>query len=123
MTQGSTPGEAVCRGCWSLGSACGRCQRCRDTCHEAAAVIHELRARVSALEALPPKDGDALAAACTRLAEKLRRDENVQAVGAGDNELVVYTIRQTRTAYPSPWEGWPVRVRVTGRMVMLKGGG
>lgn len=57
--------------------------------------------------------------ASTGLSKVLRADGNVQAVGVGDNKLVVYLIKKAKAdAYPATWCGWPVEVRVSGRMII-----
>ena len=42
----------VCRGCWALGTACGRCERCRATAPKEMASPPIFRAEVSAMAAL-----------------------------------------------------------------------
>lgn len=41
----------VCRGCWSLGTACGECSRCRETAKRAVEEIRRWRNEAVAYEA------------------------------------------------------------------------
>lgn len=112
--------DAVCKGAWELGTACGRCTRCRDTCDVASLVIREMRAKIDALDVCPPSDIEG--AACNLAWHFRQHDANVQAVGVGDNHLLLYLYMRSRTAYLTRWQGWPVRTAVVGKIAVASGG-
>lgn len=43
-------GEAICKGSWALGTACGECRQCRDTAVEGARALQD---EVKRLRSLP----------------------------------------------------------------------
>ncbi len=59
----------------------------------------------------------------SRLAKSLKNDSNVQAVGytkgASVVELVIHIIKKTKIKYPENFEGFSVRVVVSGKFAPL----
>lgn len=50
--------DAVCRGDWLLGTACGKCRRCLETAPHAIAVLKKDVEKVRRLRHVVSRDGD-----------------------------------------------------------------
>lgn len=50
----------ICKGSWALGSACGKCDRCRETMPQAADTIRRLMADRNDLDRLQKAESGAL---------------------------------------------------------------